>query len=157
MQALVFYGTGDKRWECRPLPTLKQPTDAIVRMERTTICGTDLHILKGYVPTVTSGRIIGHEGVGTITALGSGVSQFHVGDRVLISCISSCGKCGNCKKGFYGHCEAEDGGWVLGNTCDGCQAEQVILILRYLFSSLLDMFEFHMQMGLCIMCLPMPI
>lgn len=99
-----------------------EPTDAVVRVTKTTICGTDLHILKGDVPSVAEGRILGHEGVGVIEEVGSAVSTFKVGDRVLISCISSCGKCGNCKTGFYAHCE-NGGGWILGHLIDGTQAE----------------------------------
>lgn len=98
-------------------------TDAIVRITTSTICGTDLHIMKGDVPTVTNGRILGHEGVGVIEAVGAGVTNFNQGDRVLISCITACGKCDYCKRGIYSHCR--DGGWVLGNTIDGTQAEFV--------------------------------
>ena len=92
-------------------------------MVATTICGTDLHILKGDVPTCVPGRILGHEGVGTVQEIGTGVTQFKVGDRVVISCISSCGKCENCRKGMYSHCST--GGWILGNEIDGTQAEYV--------------------------------
>lgn len=123
MKALVFYGAGQQSWEDRPEPKLQKPTDALVRIEKTTICGTDLHIMKGNVPTVSEGRILGHEGVGIVEEVGTGVSLFAPGDRVLISCITSCGKCSFCKRGVYGHCA--DGGWVLGNTIDGCQAEYV--------------------------------
>ena len=124
MKALVYHGPDRIAYENKPTPTIEAPTDAIVRITKTTICGTDLHIIKGDVPTVTDGRTLGHEGVGVVEAVGAGVSTFHVGDRVLISCISSCGKCGNCKKGMYSHCE-NGGGWVLGNTIDGTQAEYV--------------------------------
>jgi alcohol dehydrogenase len=106
-----------------PKPSLIKPTDAIVKINKTTICGTDLHILKGDVPEVTDGRILGHEGVGTIEEVGSAVTGFKKGDRVLISCITSCGKCEYCKKGMYSHCE--DGGWILGHLIDGTQAEYV--------------------------------
>ena len=123
MKALVYYGTLEKKWEDRPEPTLQAPTDAIVRIDKTTICGTDLHIMKGNVQTVHSGRILGHEGIGIVEAIGTGVTEHQVGDKVLISCITSCGKCANCKKMCYGHCS--DGGWILGNTIDGCQAEYV--------------------------------
>lgn len=123
MKALVYYGRGEKKWENKPEPKLIQDTDVIVRMTKTTICGTDLHIMKGNVATVDSGRILGHEGIGIIEEIGSGVTEHKTGDRVLISCITSCGKCANCKKGRYGHCH--HGGWVLGNTIDGCQAEYV--------------------------------
>src|SRR5215475_5141350 len=123
MKALVYRGPGDKALEDRPVPGIKDPTDAIVKISKTTICGTDLHILKGDVPSCTPGRILGHEGVGVVTAAGSGVTQFHPGDHVLISCISSCGKCEYCRKGMYSHCTT--GGWILGNEIDGSQAEYV--------------------------------
>ncbi len=124
MKALVYHGPGKKAWEEKPKPAVKDPTDAIVKIAKTTICGTDLHILKGDVPTVTDGRILGHEGVGIVDETGPGVSNFRKGERVLISCISSCGKCDACKKGMYSHCES-GGGWILGNTIDGTQAEYV--------------------------------
>ena len=124
MKALVYHGPGQRSYEEKPMPVIKETTDAIVRITKTTICGTDLHILKGDVPTVTDGRILGHEGVGIIEELGANVSNFHVGDHVLISCISSCGRCTNCKKGMYSHCE-NGGGWILGNQIDGTQAEHV--------------------------------
>jgi len=124
MKALVYHGPGKRALEDKPKPEIKAPTDAIVKITKTTICGTDLHILKGDVPTVTAGRILGHEGVGIIEQVGESVSTFRVGDRVLISCISSCGKCANCKKGMYSHCE-NGGGWILGNLIDGTQAEYV--------------------------------
>ena len=117
MMALVYHGLGKKAWEEKPLPTIIKSTDAIVKILKTTICGTDLHIMKGDVPEVTDGRIIGHEGVGIIEEVGNGVSNFKKGDHVLISCITSCGKCGYCKKGMYSHCE--DGGWILGHLIDG--------------------------------------
>jgi alcohol dehydrogenase len=123
MKALVYYGPGKKAWEDRPKPTIKDPTDAILKIAKTTICGTDLHILKGDVPTVAEGRILGHEGVGVVQEVGSGVTTFKKGDRVLISGITSCGKCGACKKGMYSHCA--NGGWLLGHTIDGTQAEYV--------------------------------
>ena len=123
MKALVYEGPGRKSLEERPVPQLAAPTDAIVKITRTTICGTDLHILKGDVPTCTPGRILGHEGVGVVEEAGAGVTQFKKGDRVLISCISSCGKCEYCRKGMYSHCTT--GGWILGNTIDGTQAEYV--------------------------------
>ncbi|MGB3079124.1 MAG: zinc-dependent alcohol dehydrogenase family protein [Saprospiraceae bacterium] len=123
MKALVYHGAGKKAWEDKPKPTIIEPTDAIVKILKTTICGTDLHIMKGDVPTVTDGRIIGHEGVGIIEELGSAVTNFKKGDHVLISCITSCGKCAFCKKAMYSHCEK--GGWILGNLIDGCQAEFV--------------------------------
>jgi alcohol dehydrogenase len=123
MKALVYHGPGKKAWEEKPKPVIKEPTDAIVKILKTTICGTDLHIMKGDVPTVTDGRIIGHEGVGIINEAGSAVSNFKKGDHVLISCITSCGKCEYCKKAMYSHCEK--GGWILGNLIDGTQAEYV--------------------------------
>ena len=124
MKALVYHGPGKRAWEEKPKPVVKDPTDAIVRIVKTTICGTDLHILKGDVPEVTDGRILGHEGVGIIDDQGPGVTNFKKGDRVLISCITSCGKCDACKKGMYSHCE-KGGGWILGHTIDGTQAEYV--------------------------------
>lgn len=124
MKALVYHGPGKLALEDKPTPVIKAPTDAIVRITKTTICGTDLHIMRGDVPTVTDGRILGHEGVGIIEQTGENVSNFSVGDHVLISCISSCGKCTNCKKGMYSHCES-GGGWVLGNLIDGTQADYV--------------------------------
>lgn len=123
MKALVYHGPGEKSWEEKPKPILQLPTDAIVKIYKTTICGTDLHILKGDLPEVTDGRILGHEGIGIIEEVGSAVTTFHKGDKVLISCISSCGKCANCRKGMYSHCDK--GGWILGHTIDGTQAEQV--------------------------------
>jgi len=123
MHAMVFKGPGQKAWEPAPMPRISKPTDAIVKVLKTTICGTDLHILKGDVPAVTSGRILGHEGVGIIEEVGDAVSNFKKGDRVLISCITSCGKCEYCKKQMYSHCE--DGGWILGHLIDGTQAEHV--------------------------------
>jgi alcohol dehydrogenase len=123
MKALVYRGPGQKALEERPKPALQAPGDAIVRIVKTTICGTDLHILKGDVPTCTPGRILGHEGIGVVDSVGAAVTAFKPGDRVLISCISSCGKCDNCRRGMYSHCAT--GGWILGNTIDGTQAEYV--------------------------------
>jgi alcohol dehydrogenase len=123
MKALVYLGPAKKAVEERPKPESKSATDAIVRITKTTICGTDLHILKGDVPSCQPGRILGHEGVGVIETVGSGVTAFKSGDRVLISCISSCGKCSYCRKLMYSHCTT--GGWILGNTIDGTQAEFV--------------------------------
>jgi alcohol dehydrogenase len=129
MKALVYHGPGKKAWEEVPDPKILKPTDVIVRVDTTTICGTDLHILKGDVPAVTEGRILGHEGVGTVTEIGSAVSTFEVGDRVLISCICSCGSCSYCHQGLYAHCLADEGasgiGWILGHLIDGTQAEYV--------------------------------
>jgi alcohol dehydrogenase len=123
MKALVYHGAGKMAWEDKPKPTIIESTDAIIKILFTTICGTDLHIMKGDVPTVTDGRIIGHEGVGIIENIGNAVTNFKKDDHVIISCITSCGKCNYCKKAMYSHCEK--GGWVLGNSIDGCQAEYV--------------------------------
>jgi alcohol dehydrogenase len=123
MKALVYRGAGFKELENRPKPEIQKPDDAIVKIVKTTICGTDLHILKGDVPTCEPGRILGHEGTGIVESAGSAVTVFKPGDRVLISCISSCGKCNYCRRGMYSHCTI--GGWILGNTIDGTQAEYV--------------------------------
>jgi len=123
MKALVYHGPGKRAWEDKPRPCVEKATDAVVRVTTTTICGTDLHILKGDVPTVTDGRILGHEGVGIVEEIGPGVTRVKKGDKVLISCITSCGTCSFCKKGMYSHCE--DGGWILGHLIDGTQAEYV--------------------------------
>ena len=123
MQALIYNGPGKKSIEERPKPTIQKPTDAIVKITKTTICGTDLHILKGDVPTCKPGTTLGHEGVGVIDSVGPGVATFKPGDRVLISCITACGRCDYCRKGMYSHCTT--GGWILGNSIDGTQAEFV--------------------------------
>lgn len=123
MKALVYGGPGKKTLETRPRPTIVASTDAIVKIVKTTICGTDLHILKGDVPTCTPGRILGHEGVGIVESVGANVTEFEPGDRVLVSCITSCAKCPACKRGMYSHCA--DGGWILGHLIDGTQAEYV--------------------------------
>jgi len=123
MRALVYHGPGAKAWEEVPKPDIAADTDAIVRVVGTTICGTDLHILKGDVPAVTEGRILGHEAVGTIEAVGSGVKTIKVGERVLVSCITSCGTCRFCREGHAGQCLG--GGWILGHKIDGTQAEYV--------------------------------
>jgi len=123
MKALVYKGPGQKALEDRPIPVIQAPDDAVVKMVKTTICGTDLHILKGDVPTCAPGRILGHEGVGIIETVGAAITTFKPGDRVLISCISSCGKCDYCRRGMYSHCST--GGWILGNAIDGTQAEYV--------------------------------
>ncbi len=129
MKALVYKGPGQKAWEEVPNPTISQPTDVIVKIVSTTICGTDLHILKGDVPAVTPGRILGHEGVGTITEVGSAVTSLKIGDQVIISCISACGHCDFCKQGVFSHCLGEEGasgiGWIFGHLIDGTQAEFV--------------------------------
>src|SRR5471032_1495437 len=123
MKALVYHGPGKKNLEDVPKPALREATDAVVRVTKTTICGTDLHILKGDLPSVAPGRILGHEGIGVMEEAGAGVSRFRKGDRVLISCITACGKCEYCRRGMPSHCE--QGGWILGNTIDGTQAEFV--------------------------------
>lgn len=123
MKALVYNGPGKKALEERPKPEVKDAGDAVVRVLKTTICGTDLHILKGDVPTCTPGRILGHEGVGVIDRVGAGVTAFKPGDHVLMSCISACGRCDYCRRGMYSHCRT--GGWILGNEIDGTQAEFV--------------------------------
>lgn len=129
MKALVYKGPNQKAWEEVPNPVITQPTDIIVKMIATTICGTDLHILKGDVPTVTPGRILGHEGVGTITEIGSAVTSLKVGDEVILSCISACGHCDYCKQGVFSHCLGAEGasgiGWIFGHLIDGTQAEYV--------------------------------
>ncbi len=123
MKAVVYHGPGKISLDECPRPALLEPTDVIVRLTQTTICGTDLAILHGGVPSVAAGRIIGHEGVGVVEAVGKSVRRFRAGDRVLISCITSCGSCENCRRGIPSNCV--DGGWILGNTIDGCQAEFV--------------------------------
>jgi alcohol dehydrogenase len=124
MKAVVFHAPGDKRWEEVPDPTIADDGDAIVRVDAVTICGTDLHILKGDVPAVTEGRVLGHEAVGTVEAVGAGVRTLEPGDRVLVSCISACGRCRYCREGSYGQCLG-GGGWILGHKIDGTQAEYV--------------------------------
>jgi alcohol dehydrogenase len=124
MKALVYYGPGKRSWEEMPEPRVQDPEDAVVRVEGFTICGTDLHILRGDVPEVAPGRILGHEAVGTVTEVGPGARTVRVGDRVLVSCISSCGRCRFCREGRYGQCLG-GGGWVLGHLIDGVQAEAV--------------------------------
>lgn len=129
MKALVYHGPNQKSWEEVPDPRIIDPTDVIVAVETTTICGTDLHILKGDVPAVTDGRILGHEGVGTITEVGAAVEKLAVGDRVIISCITSCGSCSYCHQGLPAHCLDAEGtsgvGWIFGHLIDGTQAEYV--------------------------------
>lgn len=127
MNALVYHlhsdGSTRYAWEQKRRPTIQDAEDAIVRITTSTICGTDLHILKGDVPSVSDGRVLGHEGVGVIDEVGDGVTEFKVGDKVVISCITSCSKCEFCRKGMPSHCKR--GGWVLGNLIDGTQAEYV--------------------------------
>jgi alcohol dehydrogenase len=121
MKALVYHGPGNRAWENKPRPTIQNAGDAIVRITTSTICGTDLHILKGDLPAVANGRILGHEGIGVVEQVGTGVSEFHVGDKVIVSCVTACLKCDFCKRGMYSHCR--HGGWILGYTIDGTQAE----------------------------------
>jgi alcohol dehydrogenase len=123
MKALVYGGPGKKTLEERPKPEIEENSDAVVRILKTTICGTDLHILKGDVPTCKPGRILGHEGVGIVEKVGSAVTSVKPGDHVLISCITSCGKCDYCRKGMYSHCTT--GGWILGHKINGTQGEYV--------------------------------
>src|SRR5438045_4000295 len=117
MKALVYHGPGLRSWEEKPAPT-----DAVVRRDSSTICGTDLHILKGDVPEVQPGTVLGHEAVGTVVEVGSAVTTLEAGDRVLVSCITSCGRCRFCKEGRYGLCTG-GGGWIFGHLIDGLQAE----------------------------------
>lgn len=124
MKALVYNGPGRHAWTEVPDPQLKDPGDAIVRIDAVTICGTDLHILKGDVPETTAGRILGHEAVGTVESVGAGVHSVRAGDRVLVSCISPCGRCAYCRVGAYGQCR-NGGGWILGHLVDGTQAQYV--------------------------------
>ena len=124
MKAMVYHGPGNKTWEEVPKPVIVDDTDAIVRVDSVTICGTDLHILKGDVPAVTDGRILGHEAVGTVEEVGPGVRRVQPGDKVLVSCITSCGSCRFCREGRYGQCLG-GGGWILGHLIDGTQAEYV--------------------------------
>jgi alcohol dehydrogenase len=124
MKALVYHGPNDKSWDDVPDAAVIDPTDAVVRVDATTLCGSDLHILKGDLPEVTAGRVIGHEAVGTVDAIGDAVRNVHVGDKVLVSCISACGRCRFCRSSRYGQCLG-GGGWILGHTIDGTQAERV--------------------------------
>lgn len=129
MKALVYKGPGQKSWEEVPNPKIQKSTDVIVKMVATTICGTDLHILKGDVPEVEVGRILGHEGIGVITEIGDAVTQLAVGDKVILSCVSSCGRCSYCRQGLFSHCLDPEGlagiGWIFGYMIDGTQAEFV--------------------------------
>jgi alcohol dehydrogenase len=124
MRAMVYHGPGQKAWEEVPDPQIIDDADAIVRVDAVTICGTDLHILKGDVPAVTDGRILGHEAVGTVVEVGAGVRRLRPGDRVLVSCISACGTCRFCREGHYGQC-LSGGGWILGHKINGTQADYV--------------------------------
>lgn len=124
MKALVYHGPGHKAWEEVADPRIIDPTDAIIGVDAVTICGTDLHILKGDVPEVSDGRILGHEAVGTVEAVGTAVTTLQPGDHVLVSCISACGRCRFCREGAYGQCRG-GGGWILGHNIDGVQAQYV--------------------------------
>lgn len=124
MHAIVYHGPGRKAWEEVSKPIIEEDTDAVVKVDTVTICGTDLHILKGHVAAVTDGRILGHEAVGTVEQVGSGVKNVRPGDRVLVSCITACGSCRFCREGSYGQCIG-GGGWILGHKIDGTQAEYV--------------------------------
>jgi alcohol dehydrogenase len=123
MKALVYHGQGKRAWEDKPRPTIKDAGDAIVRVTTSTICGTDLHILKGDLPVVPDGRILGHEAIGVVEQIGTGVSKFKVGDKVIVSCVTACLTCDFCRKQMYSHCR--HGGWILGYMIDGTQAEYV--------------------------------
>lgn len=123
MKALIYLGPGKKEIQERPKPVPQDSKAAVVKMLKTTICGTDLHILKGDTPEVPEGLVLGHEGIGVVESVGDNVSNFKVGDRVIVSCITSCGACSYCKKGLYAHCT--NGGWILGHLIDGTQAEYV--------------------------------
>ncbi|MFV5516863.1 zinc-dependent alcohol dehydrogenase family protein [Acinetobacter gerneri] len=134
MKAMVYYGDHDIRFEQRDKPKVLEPTDAIIRMTKTTICGTDLGIYKGKNPEIENiakkqtgefnGRILGHEGIGIVEQVGSAVKNFKIGDKVIVSCVSRCGTCENCQKQLYSHC-MNDGGWIMGYMIDGTQAEFV--------------------------------
>ncbi len=123
MKALVYHGNGKRQWESMPDPTIRRDSDAIIRVDSSTICGTDLHILEGGVPWITPGRILGHEGTGTVVEVGSATSTLKIGERVLCKCVASCGKCRYCRAGQFGQCIDEEGGWMLGGKGDGVQAE----------------------------------
>ncbi|MGA9856901.1 MAG: zinc-dependent alcohol dehydrogenase family protein [Solirubrobacteraceae bacterium] len=122
MRGLVYHGPGERGWDSVDDPTIIDPTDIIVRIDTTTICGTDLHILKGDVPETTPGTILGHEAVGVVEEIGASVTTVAPGDRVLMSCVSSCGRCRYCKEGRYGQCLG-GGGWIFGHLINGVQAE----------------------------------
>ncbi|NBM14443.1 zinc-dependent alcohol dehydrogenase family protein [Streptomyces sp. GC420] len=129
MKALVYHGAGQKSWDTVPDPRIEEPTDIIVKIDSTTICGSDLHILKGDVPSVPEGRVLGHEGVGTIVQRGSAVRTLKTGDQVILACIKNCGRCGYCRRGIHSHCAGKEGaagmGWILGHLIHGTQAEYV--------------------------------
>lgn len=123
MKALVYAGPGKKEVRDVEKPKIIHDSDAVVKLTKTTICGTDLHILGGDVPACKEGTILGHEGIGIVEEVGSGVKNFKVGDKVIVSCVTACGTCYYCKKSLYAHCD--DGGWILGHLIDGTQAEYV--------------------------------
>jgi alcohol dehydrogenase len=122
MKALVYHGPGQRGWDTVADPEIVDQSDIVVRVDTSTICGSDLHILKGDVPETTPGTVLGHEAVGTVQEIGANVSTVAVGDRVLMSCISSCGRCRFCKEARYGQCLG-GGGWIFGHLIDGLQAE----------------------------------
>ena len=124
MKGLVYHGPGERSWDSLDDPGIVEPGDALVRIDSSTICGTDLHILKGDVPEVRPGTVLGHEAVGTVEEIGAGVKNVSVGDRVLVSCITACGACRFCREGRFGQCLG-GGGWILGHMIDGTQAEYV--------------------------------
>jgi alcohol dehydrogenase len=126
MKALVYHGPNNKKWEDVPDAAIQDPTDVIVKVDMTTICGTDLHILAGDVAAVTDGRILGHEAVGTVTEVGEAIRGFAVGDRVLVPAVTKCGRCEYCQRGMPSHCQTVGGiGWIFGHLIDGTQAEYV--------------------------------
>src|SRR6202165_4924183 len=121
MKALVYDGPGKIEYREHPTPGLQEDTDILMKGSHSTICGTDLHIIKGGVPTVPPGTVLGHEATGVVTEVGNSVKNVAVGDRILAACVSACGYCRFCTSGMYGQCL--NGGWALGNTIDGVQAE----------------------------------
>lgn len=122
MKALVYHGPGQRGWDTVEDPKILDATDAIVEVDTSTICGTDLHILKGDVPETVPGTVLGHEAVGTVREIGAAVTTVVPGDRVLMSCVSSCGRCRFCKERRYGQCLG-GGGWIFGHLINGLQAE----------------------------------
>lgn len=147
MKALIYQGPGKKSLEDRPVPEIIHATDAVIKITKTTIFGTDLHILKGDISTCQPGRILGHEGIGVVEQIGSGVTGFKKGVHVLISCITSCSKCDYCRKGIFSHCV--NGGWILGNSIDGTQAKYVqkkinptlLISHHFKFEDIIDAYE----------------
>ena len=123
MKALVYHGPGQRGWDTVDDPTIIDPTDIVVRIDSSTICGTDLHILKGDVPeTARPAPCSVTRPSEPCMEIGANVSTVAVGDRVLVSCVSSCGRCRFCKEGRYGQCLG-GGGWIFGHLIDGLQAE----------------------------------